>query len=124
VQNRDPQQWSGRGHFFAASAEAMRRILVESARRKQTQRRGGELRRQDLDLSLLVAPGLDGKLIERDAALEELAQEDANACELVKLRYFAGLTIAEAAQMLGVSPRKADQMWVYARAWLRRRMDA
>jgi len=119
------QEWNGRGHFFAAAAEAMRRILIDNARRKQRIRHGGEAKRINMDEAAQVAapePQPDD-LLELDAALERLAKEDAPAAELVKLRYFAGLTIPQAAEVLAISPRKADFLWSFARAWLRREMS-
>jgi RNA polymerase sigma factor (sigma-70 family) len=112
-----------RGHFFAAAAEAMRRILVESARRKARLKRGGDLVRQPLEDEAIAAPQIDADLIELDAALEKLAAKDARKAELVKLRYFAGLTTEEAAQALGISTTTADRDWTYARAWLFREMS-
>jgi RNA polymerase sigma factor (TIGR02999 family) len=121
----DPQQWNGRGHFFAAAAEAMRRILVESARRRKQLKRGGGVQRETLDEREIAAPAdAPDDLLELDAALERLAGEDAQSAQLVKLRYFAGLTIPQAAEILGISPRKADFIWSFARAWLRREMAA
>ena len=114
------QHWNSRGHFFGAAAEAMRRILVESARRRKSAKRGGDLDRQDVATSQLVVPAECGNLIALDEALDELAREDADSAELVKLRYFAGLTVNQAAEVLGVSPRKADFIWAFARSWLRR----
>lgn len=114
------QHWNSRGHFFGAAAEAMRRILVENARRRKSAKHGGNLDRQDIAASQLVAPEECGNLLALDEALDELAKEDADSAELVKLRYFAGLTVQQAAEVLGVSPRKADFMWAYARSWLRR----
>jgi RNA polymerase sigma factor (TIGR02999 family) len=111
-------KWDGRNHFFAAAAEAMRRILIESARRRKSQKRGGDLKREDLDLDLLAGRELSEDLLSLDEALNKLASVDRQAAELVKLRYFAGLTIPEAAQVLGVSARTADSWWAYARAWL------
>jgi RNA polymerase sigma factor (TIGR02999 family) len=120
-----PQQWDGRGHFFAAAAEAMRRILIDNARRKGRIKHGGDLKRVDLDeaASLGDGPSCGDDLLELDAALQRLEREDAQSAELVKLRYFAGLTIPQAAEMLGVSPRKADLLWSFARAWLRREVS-
>jgi RNA polymerase sigma factor (TIGR02999 family) len=112
------QHWNGRGHFFAAAAEAMRRILVESARRKLRLRHGGDLQRQALDAVDLPSPQAPEELVALSEALDRLAEANAQAAELVKLRFFAGLTNAEAATALGVSPRKATQVWAYARAWL------
>jgi RNA polymerase sigma factor (TIGR02999 family) len=116
------QQWNSRGHFFAAAAEAMRRILVENARRRNSEKRGGGCERQELIESQIVAPETGHDLIALDEALDKLAGVDPSSAELVKLRYFAGLTIPQAAEVLGVSPRKADSIWAYARAWLRREM--
>ena len=121
----DPQQWNGRGHFFAAAAEAMRRILVESARRRKQLKRGGGMQRESLDALEIAAPtGGPDDLLELDAALDRLASEDAQSAQLVKLRYFAGLTLPQAAEILGISPRSADSIWSFARAWLRREMGA
>jgi RNA polymerase sigma factor (TIGR02999 family) len=110
--------WDSRGHFFAAAAEAMRRILVENARRKGSSKRGGDRTRADLDAEQLAAPELREDLLALDEALNQLAGADPEAARLVQLRYFAGLTLAEAAQVLGVSARTADRLWAYARAWL------
>jgi RNA polymerase sigma factor (TIGR02999 family) len=110
--------WDGRNHFFAAAAEAMRRILVESARRRGSLKRGGELSRQPLVAEELAAPERCDELLAVDDALDRLQLVDATAAELVKLRYFAGFTLPEVATQLGISPRKADQLWAYARAWL------
>ena len=114
-----PQDWNGRGHFFAAAAEATRRILVERARYKQRLNTGGGCRRQELpDVELAVAgPRLD--LLALDEALAHLEQHDPRRAGLVKLRFFAGLTIAEAARALGISDSTADNDWAYARSWLR-----
>jgi RNA polymerase sigma factor (TIGR02999 family) len=118
---KDPDQpWEGRGHFFAAAAESMRRILVERARRKRRVKHGGERDRQDLDPEQVAAPEAVEELLAVDEALDRLAQTDSIAAELVKLRYFAALSIPHAAEVLGMSPRSADRVWVYARAWLRR----
>ena len=116
------QAWNSRGHFFAAAAEAMRRILVENARHRSRVKHGGNCERMDLD-SALVAPEDDRDLLALDAALDRLAGEDPLAANLVKLRFFAGLTIPQSAQMLDVSPRKADFLWSFARAWLRREIE-
>ena len=124
-----PQQWDGRGHFFAAAAEAMRRILIDNARRKQRVKHGGDRRRVNLDDAAVVAAIDDDAnssaddLLELDAALARLSAADPQSAQLVKLRYFAGLTIPQAAEALGVSPRKADLLWSFARAWLRREMS-
>ncbi len=114
------QQWDGRGHFFAAAAEAMRRILVESARSKKRQKRGGELKRRELDEVAVVVPEIHEDLVALDGALDRLKAVDRQAVELVHLRYFAGLSVADAAEMMGISPRTADRVWAFARAWLHR----
>ena len=119
---REAPQWDGRGHFFAAAAEAMRRILIESARRRLSLKRGGGRTREG-DVSHLVTPERPEQILALDEALGRLAAGDPEAAELVKLRYFAGFTNAEAAALLGMSPRKADQAWAYARAWLREELD-
>ena len=115
------KRWSDRGHFFAAAAEAMRHILVDRARRRNALKRGGGAGRADYPEDLLVAPGDrgDAELLAVHEALGQLAETDLQAAELVKLRYFAGMSIPEAAAMLGVAPRTADRLWAYARAWLR-----
>jgi RNA polymerase sigma factor (TIGR02999 family) len=110
--------WDNRGHFFAAAAEAMRRILVENARHKQSQKHGGGLARQQLDPDQHLAPAIREDLLALDEALTRLAAVNLQAAQLVQLRYFAGLSIPEAAQNLGISPRSADRLWAYARAWL------
>jgi RNA polymerase sigma factor (TIGR02999 family) len=112
--------FDGRGHFFAAAAEAMRRILVDAARRKQREKHGGERRRVDLDAAAPPDPDPRHDLIALDEALTKLAVEDSQAARLVELRHFAGLTVAEAAQALDISPRTADRVWAFARAWLQR----
>jgi len=112
------QPWNNRGHFFGAAAEAMRRILVESARRKQGLRHGGQWQRQELDVLDLSSPTPPDELLALSDALDCLATANAQAAELVKLRFFAGLTNEQAAAALDVSPRKANQIWAYAKAWL------
>ena len=112
------QKWDNRGHFFAAAAEAMRRILVENARRKKTQKHGGRLVRCTLEDLPLVAPEFGDDLLALDEALEKLAKEEPVKAELVKLRHFAGLTVDQAAEVLNISPATADRYWAYARAWL------
>jgi RNA polymerase sigma factor (TIGR02999 family) len=116
--------WGGRGHFFAAAAEAMRRILIDRARRKATTKQGGGLRRIDLDLVSAAEEGREAELLALDDALAELERHDPQAARLVKLRYFAGLSHQEAAQALGVSRRAADRLWSLARAWLYQRLSA
>jgi RNA polymerase sigma factor (TIGR02999 family) len=117
-------EWNSRGHFFAAAAEAMRRILVERARHKRSLKAGGDRHRQDLaDIEPAVAePSVD--LLALNDVLEELEKHDPRKAELVKLRYFAGLTIEQAAQALGISTSTADNDWAYARCWLRVEMQA
>jgi RNA polymerase sigma factor (TIGR02999 family) len=112
------QVWENRRHFFAAAAEAMRRILVESARRKGAAKRGGEWAREVLDDRLVAGPEVSDDILAVDEALEKLTSVDQQAAELVKCRYFAGLTIPETAEILGISPRSADRVWAFARAWL------
>jgi RNA polymerase sigma factor (TIGR02999 family) len=116
------QPWNSRGHFFGAAAEAMRRILVENARRKRRLKRGGARQRLDLDQIDIAAPQTADDLLALNEALDALAAADAQAAELVKLRYFAGLTVKQAAEVLGVAPRTADFLWAYARAWLLERL--
>jgi RNA polymerase sigma factor (TIGR02999 family) len=118
----DAQPWSGRGHFFAAAAEAMRRILIENARRKGRQKRGGDWRRWNVQLGEPSVAGPDLDIVAVDEALTELAQEHPEKAELVKLRYFAGMTLAEASSALGISTATADRRWKYARAWLARHL--
>ena len=125
LQLRGPANAAGfesRRHFFAAAAEAMRRILVNNARRKLAVKRGGDLERADVELDSLAASPDDEKLLALDAALERLTAEHPEKAELVKLRYFAKLTTSEAAQTLGVSTATADRYWAYARAWLQNAM--
>ena len=110
--------WDGRGHFFAAAAEAMRRILVEDARRKRGLKHGGDRKRQPLDPDCVAAPEAADELLALDEALSRLAKSEPKVAELVTLRYFAGLTIPQAAAQLQVSPRTADAWWAYAKAWL------
>jgi RNA polymerase sigma factor (TIGR02999 family) len=114
------RQWAGRGHFLAAAAEAMRRILVECARRKGSLKRGGGRARAELRDADLVAEEAPDEVVAVDEALTGLAAADPLAAELVKLRYFAGLSVPEAAEALGLSARTAERLWAYARAWLRR----
>jgi RNA polymerase sigma factor (TIGR02999 family) len=117
----DPDRgWNGRGHFFAAAAEAMRRILVDRARHKKSLRGGGWLVRAELREDAVAAPEASGEILAVDEALAALATADPKAAELVKLRYFAGLSVDEAAQVLNMSPRSVDRLWAYARAWLQR----
>lgn len=112
------QQFDHRGHFFAAAAEAMRRILVEQARRKRGLKHGGGRQRVPLEGEQIAAPEVDDDLLALDEALTKLAMSEPQVAELVKLRYFAGMTIPQAAAQLQVSPRTADAWWAYAKAWL------
>jgi RNA polymerase sigma factor (TIGR02999 family) len=120
VDGDQAQHWNSRGHFFAAAAEAMRRILVEQARKRGRLKRGGDRQRLDLDALQLSVPEVGDELLALDEALTEFAQKHPDRAELVKLRYFAGLTVAEAAEALGISTSTADRHWTYARAWLYR----
>ena len=112
------QHWNSRGHFFAAAAEAMRRILVENSRRRKASKRGGDWHRQDFDLIEPASPVLNDDYIALDDALTKLALKDGAKAELVKLRYFAGLTIEQTAEVQGISVATANRWWTYARAWL------
>ncbi len=113
--------WDSRGHFFAAAAEAMRRILVDQARRRQAAKRGGLQQRVEVPDSHLAAPMPDDELLALHEALEQLASVDSLAADLVRLRFFAGLNTTEAAEALGISVRSAHDLWAYARSWLRRK---
>jgi RNA polymerase sigma factor (TIGR02999 family) len=124
VDTKEPQGWNGRGHFFAAAAEAMRRILVEGARRKGRQRHGGGRRRVDLDEAVpLAATQPSEDLLDLDEALTRLEATDPTAAGLVKLRYFAGLSMPDAAAALGLPLRTAERNWTYARTWLHRELS-
>lgn len=112
------EAFSNRRHFFAAAAEAMRRILIDAARARRTAKRGGHGKRVPLDEERVLAEVPDEDLLALDEALELLAREEPEVAELVKLRYFAGLTVPRAAEVLGVAPRTADAWWAFARAWL------
>ncbi len=112
------QRWDSRGHFFAAAAEAMRRILVENAKRKRRSKHGGDRMRVDLDEGCAVADYPSERLLALDEALARLSLEDRQKAELVKLRYFAGMSVAEAAAALGISRATADRYWTYAKTWL------
>ena len=116
------QHWNSRGHFFAACAEAMRRILVEQARRRAALKRGGASAREALDASAIAAPQPDDELLAVHDALDDLTRTDAQAATLVKLRFFGGMTMAEAADAVGLPVRTAQDLWAYARSWLRSRM--
>src|SRR5438067_5685760 len=114
------QQWDGRAHFFGAAAEAMRRILIDRARRKKAARHGGGQQRIELQEADVAAPTDDDQLLVVNEALDKLAREHKVEAELVKLRYFVGMTNDEAAEVLGISPRTAKYYWTHARAWLYR----
>jgi len=118
VRGQESGMWEGRSHFFAAAAEAMRRILVEAARRRQSLKRGGNFVRQDIDELDVPLQQPPEEVLAVHEALGKLAAIDGRAAELVKLRYFAGFTMKEAAEILGIAPRTADDVWAYARAWL------
>jgi RNA polymerase sigma factor (TIGR02999 family) len=120
VGDGEEKRWDSRGHFFAAAAEAMRRILVDHARRKQSQKRGGGVEHEELNESTLVLAAPPDELLAVHEALDKLAREEATAAELVKLRYFVGMTMEEAAAALELAPRTAERLWTYARVWLRR----
>ncbi|WP_145258493.1 ECF-type sigma factor [Planctomycetes bacterium Pan216] len=124
VGERDLAQWDGREHFFMAAAEAMRRILIESARRRKAAKRGGEMARCEIrDEDIPVEVNDADQLIALDEALTRLAEVDADLARLVQLRYFTGLTIEETARVLKTSPRTTKRHWAYARAWLRREIE-
>jgi RNA polymerase sigma factor (TIGR02999 family) len=114
----EPQHWNGRGHFFGAAGEAMRRIIVENARRKQSQRRGGDRARVDLDAVNPAAKIRDAEVLELDEALGRLEDRWPDKAQLVKLRYFAGMTIPEAAAAVGISRATAERQWTFSKAWL------
>jgi RNA polymerase sigma factor (TIGR02999 family) len=116
------EQWAGRAQFFAAAAEAMRRILVERARRRQALKRGGGIEPEPLEESRLIQTVPTEELLEVSEALDGLAAEDPQAADLVKLRYFVGMTMPEAAVALGVPQRTAERWWTFARAWLRKEL--
>jgi RNA polymerase sigma factor (TIGR02999 family) len=119
----DKRKWDHRGHFFAAAAEAMRRILVENARRKGSVKHGGGRHRAAPDVIELEAPERPAELLAVDESLARLAAADPQAAELVKLRYFVGLPVADAAKVLNISTRSAERLWTFARAWLRRAIE-
>jgi RNA polymerase sigma factor (TIGR02999 family) len=124
VDAEEAQHWNSRGHFFAAAAEAMRRILIEHFRRKRSQRQGGACRRCELSEEDLIDIPLNDELVDLDEALAKLRATDAQAAEVVKLRVFAGMTIEEVAELQGISPRTVKRNWAYARAWLGRELAA
>jgi RNA polymerase sigma factor (TIGR02999 family) len=117
------QHFDNRGHFFAAAAEAMRRILIDNARHKQSLKCGGDRERIDLDQIDVAAPRQAEQMLALDDALTKLARTDPQAAELVKLRYFVGFSVPEAAAALGMSPRSADFLWAYARTWLQKELE-
>ena len=119
----ESRKWEGQKHFFAAAARAMQRILIENARRKQRQKRGGGWERIDFERIQLAEPLPSNDLLALDEALAELAASDPQAAELVQLRFFAGLTQQQTADLLGISRRTADRTWAYARAWLFQRIS-
>ena len=121
VKPDDDQQWNHRGHFFSAAAEAMRRILVEAARARMRKKRGGRNEREDLDPDGFAIPNPE-LVIEINDALSVLAEESEETARLVVLRYFAGFTNADAAEAMGISPRKGNDLWAYARVWLASRL--
>ena len=123
VGTRGEPHWDSRGHFFAAAAEAMRRILIDNARRKQAQRHGGGWQRHDLLEAELAIDSTGAELFAVDEALSRLATREPVIAKLVELRFFGGLTLDEAARWLGISDRTAYRHWAYARAWLRRELD-
>jgi RNA polymerase sigma factor (TIGR02999 family) len=118
VKSGDQVMWNGRGHFFAAAAEAMRRILIENARKRKSDKYGGKFVRQNVVVEDLASVSEDNELLDLDAALARLQAEDATAEQLVKLRFFAGLTNAQAAEALNISPRSANFLWAFARSYL------
>ena len=124
VGSANEQQFENRRHFFAVAAEAMRRILVESARRRAAQKRGGNARRVDLNDLLADGERRDENLLALDEALNDLEVQDCQAAQLVKLRYFSGLTHQQAADSLGITRRQADKIWSVARAWLYQRIQS
>jgi RNA polymerase sigma factor (TIGR02999 family) len=117
------QSWQNRRHFFGAAAEAMRRILIENARRKRALKRGAAPEKADLDVDKLPVQSTSVDILDLNSALEELEKFDPEAAELVKLRHFAGFTRDQIAKILGVSPRTVDNLWVFAKAWLYRRLN-
>jgi RNA polymerase sigma factor (TIGR02999 family) len=123
VEGTNPEPWNSRGHFFAAAALAIRRILIDNARRKRSLKRGGEFVRRELEEIPLCLPEPQEDILALDEALQKLAAVQPEAAELVQLLYFAGLPLPDAARTLGVSPRTAGRLWAYARAWLRREIE-
>ena len=125
VGNERSTEWDNRGHFFAAAAESMRRILIEAARRRNAEKRGGGRKRLDLSGNeAVVDPADSDNLLALDDALTKLEKEDPDLARLVELRYFAGMTVDQTAEVLKVSPRTVKRNWAYARAWLQRQIEA
>jgi len=124
VNDRDQPSWNSRGHFFAAAAEAMRRILVERARHKRRRKHGGEGQRLELSDEQAADDAQSDLILAVDESLAALAEQNGQAAKLVKLRYFAGLTLPDAAAAIDVSPRTADRLWAYAKAFLHQRLQA
>ncbi len=122
VDGAKAQRWDGRGHFFAAAAEAMRRILIENSRRKKSQKRGGDFRRVGLDQVQDACPDAPERLLAVDEALSELERHDPQAGQLFKLHYFAGCSLEEAGEILGLSRTTAFRRWTFARAWILKRL--
>jgi len=122
VEVKKAQKWNSRGHFFAAAAQAMRRILVENARRKQRSKHGGDLQRVEIEMASLPTRMSSDDLLALDEALEKLQQEDPVKAQLVTLRYFGGMTIEQASEVLNISRITAHRYWTYARAWLHQQM--
>lgn len=121
---RDERRWNDRRHFLAAASEAMRRILVDAARRRRAEKRGGQLTRERTEIDSIVMPGPPEEIEALHDALAKLANVDAPAAELVNLRYFAGLTLDEAAGVMNLPPRSADRLWAFARSWLKAEIRA
>lgn len=123
VGGANPESWNSRGHFFGAAALAIRRILIDNARRKRSLKRGGDFVRHELDEQMLQWPQPSEDLLALDDALHKLASVHPQAAQLVQLRYFAGLTLAEAAELLGLSTSSGERLWAFARSWLRREIE-
>jgi len=123
VGGANPEQWNSRGHFFAAASIAIRRVLIDNARRKQSLKRGAEFVRQELDELAVSLPEPQEDILALDEALQKLSSVHPQAAELVQLVYFAGLTVPDAARSLDISTRTAGRLWTYARAWLRREIE-
>ena len=123
VDGEPDRKWGGRAHFFAAAADAMRRILVDHARQRKSLKRGGGLKRVELDESAVAGFEVLDRVLALDEALQKFTMVDAQSAELVKLKYFGGLTLREAGECLGIAPRTADDLWAYSRAWLFKEMN-